>query len=305
MIAAAATRFDRKYELRKHYRAIFTPDGKSLLVTGAADSIVLLNAATGNEERRLKGHRQSSRGLGIMADGKTVVSGTEGGDILLHRLDTGELLREIRSTPRKGAISRTLNLSPDEKSVVISGNYGVERIELATGTPQSLLRGSSYQSNFDREGNAVWAQIYGNGIWRIALDARQAESMLPERSGGLLVQRANNLAIFIRETEDPQVEVLDLKNGKVVRTFPVPHGKLHTAEFSHNGRFLAVTSLDRPIRIYDFAAGKEILQIPFVNPIELTSLDFSPDGQQLAALNGAGRIAVWNLPTGLGTPSAK
>lgn len=293
-LASAKLRFDRKYEFEKSYRAIFTPDGKSLLVTGDAESMVVLSAATGDEERRLKGHRKNSRSVAVMADGKTAISNTEGGDILFHRLETGELLREIKRTSGPAEITRSLQVSPDEKSVVVSGNFGVELIDLATGNTKNIRRGTSYYSCFESDGKKIWAQVSSEGVQRITLETRHAEQLLPERNGGLLVSVVNNLAIFTVEAEEFRVEVLDVKTGKVQRSFPIPTGKLHTGAISHSGKWLAITSLNQPIRIYDFSTGQKILEIPFVNP-RLTSLDFSADDRQLAACNTGGRIAVWDL----------
>lgn len=286
--------FDREYEFAKCYRTLFTPDAKSLLVTGDSESVVVLNAATGDEERRLKGHRKNSRSVAMMSDAKTVISSNEGGDILFHRLDSGELVREIRHAEAPNTVTRSLQLSPDEKSIVASGNFGVEVIDLATGKSKNLRHGTSYGSSFDRDGKRVWAQISSNGIQRINVETKQSEELLPDRDGGLIFHLAGNVAIFIVEAEQCRVEVLDLKTGKVQRTFSIPSGKLHTGQVSHSGKWLALTSHYRPIRIYDFTTGQEILEIPFVNT-RLTTLSFSTDDRQLVACNENGRIAVWDL----------
>jgi serine/threonine protein kinase len=286
--------FNREYEFAKCYRAIFTPDGKSLLVTGDAESVVVLDTATGEEQRRLKGHRRHSRSVAMMSDGKTVISSNEGGDILFHRLDSGELVREIRHAEAPNTVTRTLQLSPDEKSIVASGNFGVEVIDLATGNSKNLRRGTSYTSSFDRDGKLVWAQISSNGIQRINVETKQAEALLPERAGGLFFHLASHVAVFAVETEPCRIEVLDLRTGKVQRTFPISTGKLPVGQISHSGQWLALTSHNQPIRIYDFSSGREILQIPFVNS-RLTTLNFSTDDRQLVACNENKRLAVWSL----------
>lgn len=299
--SAPQLRFDRKYQMAKSFQVIFAPDGKSLLLTGDTGSVRLVDAANGAEIRRLQGHRRPSRGIAMLADGKTVVSGDEGGGIFLHRVDSGELLREVR---REGANCRSIDVAPDSRSIVISSTSAVELADLATGETKQLRRGQTYQSHFDGAGKAVWAQMYQSGIFRISTDSQQAEKIIElsqTRNGYLEVHAASNTAAFV--ADDSRVQVLNLTTGKVVREFPARTSPLIHAAISHDTKLLAIVSANEPIRLFDFANAKEIAKLQFIFATGQVSLSFSPDDRQLAAFHTSGRLAAWQLPNDL-LPSA-
>ena len=58
-------------------KSAFSPDGRVLVLAGAAGNIRLLNAATGEEHRTLRGHESPVASLAFSPDGKMLASGSE------------------------------------------------------------------------------------------------------------------------------------------------------------------------------------------------------------------------------------
>ena len=69
------------------------------------------------------------------------------------------------------------------------------------------------------------------------------------------------------------------------------------AAFSPDGRWLAVTQLDREIHLIDFASRQTVAIFEGPGEGRVVDLAFSPDSELLAAARDRGEVQLWNLPT--------
>src|SRR5439155_19734271 len=85
----------------------FSPDGK-ILAWGAWDRITLSDPITGEQLRRFDAPMESSQGLRFTPDGKTLVSGSQTGEIRVWDVATGKPRFTLgsRMTGRSMALSR-------------------------------------------------------------------------------------------------------------------------------------------------------------------------------------------------------
>jgi WD40 repeat protein len=116
-----------------------TPDGKTL-VSGSEDKIVKIwNTNTGQLLNTLKRHQKSVESVAISPDGKILVSG--GGDkLIIWRLGTGELLREI---PQSGFV-RFVTISADGKTLASAHEDNTVKLwDLNNGKLRRTLSGHS------------------------------------------------------------------------------------------------------------------------------------------------------------------
>nr|NCR59151.1 hypothetical protein [Microcystis aeruginosa LL13-06] len=74
----------------------FSPDGKTLVSSGADNTIKLWNVETGQEIRTLKGHDNSVSSVNFSPDGKTLVSGSDDNTIKLWNVETGQEIRTLK-----------------------------------------------------------------------------------------------------------------------------------------------------------------------------------------------------------------
>jgi uncharacterized protein (TIGR03067 family) len=71
--------------------------------------------------------------------------------------------------------------------------------------------------------------------------------------------------------------------------------------FSPDGKLLATGSLDKTVKVWEAATGKEIGMLRTTGPFSVTLVEFSPDGKMLAAVETnvdekkAGRVSVYTL----------
>jgi WD40 repeat protein len=93
------------------------------------------------------------------------------------------------------------------------------------------------------------------------------------------------------------LELRETGTWNLAPPLPFPEGRpaLGAATFSPNGRLLAVIADHSTVHLIDLQRFQSVgILRPPVN-VNLTGLDFSPDGSKLAAVGVASRAMVWNL----------
>src|SRR5262249_18349322 len=114
----------------------FSPDGRTLAISGTNGRVELWDVATRRELRELKD--PTRKGLATVAfspDGRVVAAGSqEANHITTWQVKTGRLLgRPIVVRPR-GSSAQWLAFSPDSKRIAVPGDEGTVGIrDVATG----------------------------------------------------------------------------------------------------------------------------------------------------------------------------
>ncbi|MBY3297649.1 hypothetical protein HFO10_17140 [Rhizobium laguerreae] len=73
------------------------------------------------------------------------------------------------------------------------------------------------------------------------------------------------------------------------------HHSARSVAFSADNAYLAASSLDRTIKVWDVATGRELATLP--NQSMARSIAFLPTGTVLAAANEDGSVAIWDFPS--------
>ena len=239
-------------------KAAWSVDGSRLYFADAGKTLRVVDVATGKAVRTFPIDAEANLyRIALSADERWCAHPGPGGSIHVRDARTGALFRTLRELD---GFQVVLAFSPDG----------------------SRLLGAD-------QGGAL-------KIWDIATGREIAATAL----NGLLVLVARfsadgkRLAVagFVGQLSTGEVRILDAGDAREVwslrgHTLPV----LDVA-FSPDGHRLATTSADRTVRLWDLAAGQEILKL--VESASVDSVRFVSDGHRLIGATHDRRVRVWD-----------
>jgi WD40 repeat protein len=252
--------------------AVFSPDGKTLAVAGAKDSIHLFDVATGKAARRLEGPAGTGAALSYSADGKLLAAVTYAGDILRWETGTWRQLAAVK-------------------------NAGVRPMGLGFAGRDKVLA-------FGMDGLAV-------GLWEAPTDKRPAALLGGHHDAVLATAFLPGGKALVSVSENGTVCQWDLATAKVSRHFILGAGSEQrppymipfrgVERFEGDTEHLITPGIFGP----QHPLGQTHVLAPR-NRVEWKpawarwSVALAPDGKRLAGqnLHGTGGIGIWDAPSG-------
>jgi WD40 repeat protein len=280
----------------------FSPDGKTLLSWDS--SVRFWDAATGREVRRLviRGRRSLSA-FALSPDNKTLAFATAGGPLLLLDAATGATLRRLEVGPRdRNPFRHEVAFAPDGQTLAFSDGKTIQLWDPKTGERTDRLTPPRKDSRgrvplaFSADGESLngvggrWDLVSGKRLWAPdAADQAWLRVLSPD---------GKRLVVF----NGGQLELREPASGKVVHRFTGEEffgerNRPSLLRLSPDGATLAALSMDRQVRLYDVASGKQLFRVPGETGYVPLSLAFSPDGKTLAFVRQGSRIALWDVAT--------
>jgi WD40 repeat protein len=281
-----------------------SPDGQTLLTGfewGVRRPLRLWEAATGQPRRGpIELPQAPVSKAAWTADGR-----------LLYFADAGKTMRVVDVASDKvvrtfpidaGTNLYRIALSDDQKWCAHPGPGGTIQVRDArTGALFRTLReldGFQVVLAFGPDGSRLLGvdQSGALKIWDIATGREIAATALT----GILVQVARfsadgkRLAVagFVGHLATGEVRILDAADAREVWSFKGHTLPVLDVAFSPDGHRLATTSADCTVRLWDLAAGQEILKL--VDPLSVDSVRFVSDGRRLIGATHDRRIRVWD-----------
>ena len=113
-----------------------------------------------------------------------------------------------------------------------------------------------------------------------------------------------NLARFLRDNPTNRVAIGRLLSALSYRNFALPiygplkhEGRVTSAQFNRDGRWIVTASADKTARIWDVRSGRPLIE-PLMHGDGVTSASFSSDGHRLVTACSDGTAGVWDTRTG-------
>jgi WD40 repeat protein len=174
--------------------------------------------------------------------------------------------------------SSTVTYSPDGKLLALSGFQGVQVLDAKSGKVLGTLDPG------DRNGGMRPVSFSADAS-RIAVGAQNFNAKL-------------------------QVTVWDADGFKKLHSLEVLQDNTAQVALSGDGKVLATwgqhvnrggprdTEIPRTVQLWDTATGKELKKVVAEGATFLNAAALSPDGKQLAALEGTASVSVWDVESG-------
>ncbi len=292
---------------------LFSPYG-DLLSFGGDSKIDLWDLETGKVKRTYIGFLKRVTAVAVSDDQQYLAAGDDQGSLQIWDYQEGTLLHRFKAHRR---ILSSLRFSPDGKMLATgSGDKTIRlwNVKLGRQTWELSGHGDTIHSlHFSRDGRTLYSGSEDKTIrvWDVnshkekrsivETGAKYGKMITSEFSGNLIaigmteVKKAGGSR---RARSGPPVwnhllRVRDLHTGEELKSFSGHLQAVSSVAVSGNSRYLASSSPDQTIRLWDMQAGSQLTTIPLENP----PLDviFNPEGKLLASLGSNREISIYEL----------
>jgi WD40 repeat protein len=142
--------------------------------------------------------------------------------------------------------------------------------------------------------SSVFAQEVGRLNWPTRIvDSHRAGQISPVVTGIAIRPQAAEAAVV---GDDHIVHLVDLSDGRLLKTLPGHQDWIRTLAFSPDGQSLITAGSDRRILKWDLSTQR--WSILATGDASIESIAFSPDGQRLAAVGFESQVRIFDVRTG-------
>jgi len=283
----------------------YSPDGSRLASIDYGGTIIIRNAATGDELLRIPGTSEpndfiTTKRIAYNPDGKLLIA-CDRNLVKIYDAESGIILKSL--TGHEAYIA-SVAISTDGKLIASGALDGSVIIwDVSTGDPLLRLAGHT------RAIEELTFSPHGN--WLVTAGDDAALRIWDVMTGDLLQEYTDFTGVVVSVTFSPdgkqlafsddslhvwQFDSETTKDENIITSheiFTIPAAS--SDRFSPDGKILAGRG-GLGIKLWDASTGREILTL--AGQKNVNGLAFSPDGESLASTNGDGTIKMWNLAPG-------
>jgi WD40 repeat protein len=288
----------------------FSGDGAALAAfcpdVDGVGAVVLIDAKTGKELRRLEGPIRGIHVLVFTPDGKSLATGGVDHTLRLWDTATGKELPSPAGHP--GGIT-TISLTRDGRRLATcSDNDRIIRIwESATGREVRQIVGHPAgvdEVTFSPDGKLLASAAWDDAvyIWEVAT-GRLVHKLEDHAALGAYLRFADDSKTLATCGRANAVGLWDCTTGKLIRELPAPPNGLSAFGPFHDGRLLAFEAPDPNVEanpiitLWDVTANYPMRRFEGHQGI-VNSAVLSADGRMVASRGSDGTIRVWEVATG-------
>ncbi|MBI5545652.1 MAG: protein kinase, partial [Deltaproteobacteria bacterium] len=279
----------------------WSPDGRTLAY-GESPTLKLWRPGESGEPTTLDGAQESISAVLFSSDGRTLISASRTGTLLLWDVAMGK---------ESGRLTVPSDHLPERLAVSASGRLlasaGLDRDVLVWSLPARRLvakieghEGGVASVIFSLDGKQLW--ILGNDrtvrVWHADRDEEEAVFTLEEgqpRGFGARFDESGAALLAIGRNET--VELWDPASGERVGLVGGHDGQIRAATFSPDGRVLASSGLDKRIHLWEVAQRTKLTRLTG-HEATVSAFALSSDGTRLVSGGRDRALFVWDLRSG-------
>lgn len=271
----------------------FSPNGK-MLAAGAGNKVVVLWDATSLEEmRKLEGNEGPVVSIAFSPDGKFLAAGSWGGK--LYDVEGGHTLHTLEA--HTGFVTG-IAYSPDGRKVVTGSLDATAKVwdainghELATLKCPDTVNGIAFSSDGK---TLVTVTDSGIRLWDTA-SWKEVRVLKGHEGPVTTVAFTRDGKMLATGGADKTVRLWDVATWQEKHTLTGHADRLLSLVFSPDGKQLLTGSADRTAKLWDLAERRAIRTLEdHGGPVY--GVAFSPDGKSIATVSG-NAVSVWFQPS--------
>ena len=284
----------RELDPLRYWGLWVSPDGGSQVAIGTRGEVELLHGTGAGRRvgRIIASSPELQRSVIFSPDGRYFGTGGESGTARVFALPGGE---ELVALPGR---VQTIVFSPEgERLALLGGERRVPVWDMERGDRALTLRGHLQTvsgaaftvdgrriATADRAGDVkVWSALPGRSAWLIE-GWPKAVNASPD---GRWIAGAAAYG---------DLQLWDAESGARVRSLRARWSQPFYSDFSPDSRWVATTAFDPIGRLWEVATGN-LVGLLRGGTNTLWWVRFSPDGRSVAALDTAGTLWIWDVPS--------
>jgi WD40 repeat protein len=263
--------------------------------------VVVLDATTGRELRRLVPEHASlhtlaytSEGRTIVAGGAVMVDGEARGRLIVWNLDGGDKPAQVVNHVKPIG---SLAISPDDKQIAaVSSDGNLLHWELGSASKPRAMPNLGRPVRcvaFSPEGERLVMGIDDRVmVWNVKTRAIDRQWTLPEERGALRLALAHSGKVLATADADKSVDLWDVETGEQIAVLPGHTNRVQALVFSPDDAVLVTAGEDYTIKLWNVPQATEITTLKGHQRAVL-GLSFSPTRPMFASASGDGTIKLW------------
>ncbi len=236
-------------------------------------------------------------------NGKTVFGYDYKSNLVEIDLTTGEVLQQAQLFKEFKYVSCRMDIDHkgDYIAIAIDGAENGKKGEVHIYKTKDLSKvgvlkgheGRIFDLKFDEKSQTLLTTDHSGAtkVWNPA-KIKEIKTLNLNTFSSFALETHPKQNIFLM-AENNQVHYVNQETGRIVKTYASKGNKIVNMAYDQVGKYMATSTLDMQIKIWDLEQNKVIRTVMGLWPVA-----FSPDGEKLVSMASATELVVWNPRTG-------